>query len=155
MADNSENVQKQETLIPQINQIGIVVRDLEATAKFMEETFGIKVFVIQMPQAKAVLRGRDVTFTTKIGLARAGNVDLEFMQLVEGEHLVKEHLDSKGPGIHHLGVYVDDLDAAVKKWEEKGGTLVQRTRHPSGIGTAFLDTESVLGAMYIELIKLK
>ncbi|MBN1534886.1 MAG: VOC family protein [Spirochaetes bacterium] len=155
MADTTEKEQKQDTLIPQINQIGIVVRDLEATAKFMEQTFGIKVFVIQMPKANAVLRGREVTFTTKIGLARAGNVDLEFMQLVEGEHLVKEHLETKGPGIHHLGIYVDDLDAAVKKWEEQGGSLIQRTRHPSGIGTAFLDTEKVLGSIYIELIKLK
>ncbi len=139
--------------ISQFNQIGIAVRSVEETAQFLEKSFGIKVLIIPMPQAHAVLRGREVSFTTKIGLARVGNMDVEFMEMVEGEHVVKEFIDKHGPGIHHLGVYVDDLDAAVEKWTASGGKLVQRTQHPSGIGTAFLDTEGALGNIYIELIK--
>jgi methylmalonyl-CoA/ethylmalonyl-CoA epimerase len=141
------------TLIPQFNQIGIAVHDVEETAQFLDKSFGIKVLIIPMPQAHAVLRGREVSFTTKIGLARVGNMDIEFMEMIEGEHLVKEFIDKHGPGIHHLGVYVDDLDAAVEKWTATGGKLIQRTKHPSGIGTAFLDTEGALGNIYLELIK--
>ncbi len=142
-----------KTEIPQFNQIGLVVHNVEETAQFLEKCFGIKMLIIPMPQAHAVLRGREVSFTTKIGLARVGNMDIEFMEMVEGEHLVKEFIDKHGPGIHHLGVYVDDLDAAVEKWTSTGGKVIQRTKHPSGIGTAFLDTEGALGSIYIELIK--
>ena len=146
-------METQNTVISQFNQIGIAVHNLEETAQFLEKNLGIKVLIIPMPQAHAVLRGREVSFTTKIGLARVGSMDLEFMEMVEGEHLVKEFIDKHGPGIHHLGIYVDDLDAAVEKWTATGGKVIQRTKHPSGIGTAFLDTESTLGSMYIELIK--
>ncbi len=138
----------------QVNQIGIVVRNLDETARAMESFFGIKLYIISMPEAEAELRGRTVRFAAKIGLARLGNVDLEFMEVVSGEHASKEFLDKHGPGINHLGIYVDDLDAALKAWTDSGGKLIQRTRHPSGIGTAFLDTEKELGNVYIELVKL-
>lgn len=146
-------METENTLISQFNQIGIAVYNLEETSQFLKKYLGIEVLIIPMPQAHAMLRGREVAFTTKIGLARVGSMDLEFMEIVEGEHLVKEFIDKHGPGIHHLGVYVNDLDAAVEKWTAKGGKVIQRTKHPSGIGTAFLDTESTLGNIYIELIK--
>jgi predicted enzyme related to lactoylglutathione lyase len=140
--------------IPQVNQVGVVVHDVEKAAKFMEEQFGIKFITFEMPEAKAFLRGREVSFVTKIGLARVGNIDLELMQIVKGEHIVKEFLDKHGPGIHHLGIYVDDLNKEVKEWTDRGGSVVQKTAHPDGIGTAYLDTESELGSLYIELVKL-
>ena len=140
--------------IPQINQVGVVVHDVEKAAKFMEESFGIKFITFQMPEARAILRGKEVSFITKIGLARVGNIDLELMQIVQGEHIVKEFLEKHGPGIHHLGIYVDDLNKEVKDWTDRGGKVVQRTAHPDGIGTAYLDTENELGSLYIELVKL-
>ncbi|HSV98268.1 MAG TPA: VOC family protein [Spirochaetota bacterium] len=140
--------------IPQVNQVGVVVHDVEKAAKFMEECFGIKFITFQMPEAKAHLRGKEVNFITKIGLARVGNIDLELMQIVQGEHIVKEFLDRHGPGIHHLGIYVDDLNKEVKDWTDRGGKVVQKTAHPDGIGTAYLDTENELGSLYIELVKL-
>jgi catechol 2,3-dioxygenase-like lactoylglutathione lyase family enzyme len=142
-----------EGIIPKFNQVGIAVRDVDKTAKFMEEAFGIKIHSLQMPQAEAELRGRRVTYTAKLGLAHIGTMDFEFMEILEGEHLVKEFLEKHGPGLHHLGVYVDDLDTAVQKWTAAGKSVIQRNRHPSGIGTAFLDTEQELGNIYIELIK--
>lgn len=140
--------------IPQVNQVGVVVHDVEKAARFMEEVFGIKFLTFQMPEARAYLRGREVSFVTKIGLARVGNIDLELMQIVQGEHIVKEFLEKHGPGIHHLGIYVDDLNREVKDWTDRGGKVIQKTAHPDGIGTAYLDTESELGSLYIELVKL-
>ncbi len=141
-------------VIKGFNQVGFAVRDVEETARFMEDALGIKVYTVLMPPAKAVLRGREVGFTVKLGLAHVGNIDLEFVEVVEGEHVVREFLDTRGPGIHHLGVYVDDFDSAVDRWTKAGRKLIQLTRHPGGIGTAYLDTEGDMGAAYIELIKL-
>ncbi len=62
--------------IPRVNQVGVVVHDVEMPAKFMEESFRIKFITFQMPEAKANLRGKEVSFITKTGLARAGNIDL-------------------------------------------------------------------------------
>jgi len=95
-----------------------------------------------------------VEFVTRIGIAKVGNMDLELMEIVEGAHIVKECLEKNGPGLHHLGIYVDDLNAAVEEWCSAGGSVVQKTTHPDGIGTAYLDTETELGNLYVELIKL-
>lgn len=140
--------------IDNFNQVGVAVRNADRAAAFMEETFGIKCLVLQMPPARAILRGKEVDFITKIAIARVGSIDLEMMEIMEGDHIVKEFLEKHGPGLHHLGIYVDDLNAAVREWTEKGGRLVQKTTHPDGIGTAYLDAESEMGTLYIELIKL-
>jgi len=145
-----------QTVLPisRFDQIGVAVRDVERAARFMKENFGIEFLTFQMPRAKAYLRGKEVEFITKIGIARVGALDLELMEIVEGDHIVKEYLDQHGPGLHHLGIYVDDLHAAVDRWSEAGGKLIQKTAHPDGIGTAYLDTQGELGNLYIELIKL-
>lgn len=140
--------------LARFDQVGVAVRSVDQAVRFMKAWFGIEFITLEMPRAKAFLRGKEVEFVTKIGIAKVGNMDLELMEIVEGDHLVKEFLQKKGPGIHHLGVYVDDLNAAVQEWCRAGGSVVQKTAHPDGIGTAYLDTEAELGSLYVELIKL-
>ena len=140
--------------VARFDQIGVAVRSVDDAARFLKEAFGIECLILQMPRARALLRGREVEFVTRIGIARVGALDLELMEIVEGDHIVREYLEKHGPGLHHLGIYVDDLNAAVAHWRTAGRTLVQMTSHPDGIGTAYLDTERELGDLYLELIKL-
>ncbi|MBP7736253.1 MAG: VOC family protein [Spirochaetes bacterium] len=140
--------------IGKIDQVGVAVRNADEAAKFMQAAFGLTFTTFNMPEARAILHGREVRFITRISIARAGAIDLEMMQILEGDHIVKEFMESHGPGIHHLGIYVKDLNRSVKEWEEKGGTLLQRTAHPAGIGTAYLQIEGLWGGSCIELIKL-
>lgn len=140
--------------IARFHQIGIAVRDVHAAVRFMNRSFGMEFVTLDMPRARAYLRGKEVEFVTRIGMARVGEMDLELMQIVEGEHIVREFLLENGPGLHHLGIYVDDLPSALETWRAAGGRVVQETAHPDGIGTVYLDTEAELGRLYIELIKL-
>lgn len=140
--------------LARFDQIGVAVRDVDAAVRFMNRSFGMEFVTLDMPRARAYLRGREVEFVTRIAMARVAEIDLELMQIVEGEHIVREFLLRNGPGIHHLGIYVDDLKAAVNTWLEAGRRVVQETAHPDGIGTVYLDTEAELGNLYIELIKL-
>lgn len=151
-----EEMQGKGTLpLGKFDQIGVAVRSVDAAVQFLEASFGFQFITLEMPRARAFLRGREVEFVTKIGLTRVGDIDLELMEIVAGDHIVKECLEKRGPGLHHLGVYVEDLNAAVETWCAAGGALVQKTAHPDGIGTAYLDTEGELGNLYIELIKLE
>ena len=140
--------------LARFDQVGIAVTDVDAAARFMNRSFGMEFVTLDMPRARARLRGREVEFVTRIGMARVGDIDLELMQIVEGEHIVREFLLKNGPGLHHLGIYVDDLPAALETWRGAGRRVVQETSHPDGIGTVYLDTEAELGNLYIELIKL-
>ncbi len=140
--------------LKKFDQIGIAVRDVDQAAAFMNQAFGIEFLTMEMPRAKAFLRGRKVEFISRIGIAKVGEIDLELIQILEGDHIVKESLYRSGPGLHHLGVYVDNLQTAVELWKEAGGKVVQETVYPDGVGTVYLDTEKELGNCYIELIKL-
>lgn len=140
--------------LAKFDQIGIAVRDVDRAVAFMNQSFGIEFLTLEMPRAKAILRGNEVEFIPRIGIAKVGEIDLELIQILEGEHIVKESLHRNGPGLHHFGVYVDNLQTAVALWKKAGGKVVQETVHPDGVGTVYLDTENELGNCYIELIKL-
>jgi catechol 2,3-dioxygenase-like lactoylglutathione lyase family enzyme len=140
--------------LTRFDQIGIAVRNVDAAVRFLKQSFGMEFITLDMPRARAFLRGKQVEFVTRIGMAKVGEIDLELMEIVEGDHIVKEFLLKNGPGLHHLGIYVDDLQKALEPWRKAGGKVVQETAHPEGIGTVYLDTETELGNLYIELIKL-
>ena len=140
--------------LTKFDQIGIAVKDVDQAVAFMNQSFGIEFLTMEMPRAKAFLRGKKVEFIPRIGIAKVGKIDLELIQIIEGDHIVKESLCRNGPGLHHLGVYVDNLQTAVDLWKKAGGKVIQETAHPDGFGTVYLDTENELGNCYIELIKL-
>lgn len=141
--------------LTRFDQIGIAVRSVDAAVRFMQRSFGLEFITLDMPRASARLRGREVEFVTRIGLGKWGDTDLELMEIVEGDHIVKEFLQRNGPGLHHLGIYVDDLQSALAPWRAAGRRVVQETTHPDGIGTVYLDAEEELGNVYIELIKFQ
>ena len=140
--------------LTKFDQIGIAVRDVDQAVAFMNQSFGIEFLTMEMPRATAFLRGKKVEFIPRIGIGKVGEIDLELIQILEGDHIVNEFLSRNGPGLHHLGVYVDNLQTAVDLWKKAGGKVIQETAHPDGFGTVYLDTENELGNCYIELIKL-
>ena len=139
--------------LAEFDQIGVAVRDVDQAVAFMNQSFGIEFLTMEMPRARALLRGKQVEFIPRIGIAKVGKIDLELIQILEGDHIVKESLSRVGPGLHHLGVYVDNLQTAVEHWKNAGGKVIQETVHPDGVGTVYLDMEKELGNFYIELIK--
>jgi Glyoxalase/Bleomycin resistance protein/Dioxygenase superfamily len=141
--------------IEKIDQVGIAVKDARAAALAFETFTGIGPFsVIDMPPSTAIYRGKEIEFKVRVAMATVGGLMIELMQILEGEHLVKDFLEERGQGIHHLGVFVDDLGKAVDEWKATGREVIQVTKHTDGMGTAYLDTEKELGGIYLELIKL-
>ena len=136
------------------DQIGIVVRDLEKTKAFLEKKFGIgPIAIIELNECRAIYKGREIDYKLKVGLTSVGDVALELMEVVEGDPILRDYLPPGGQGVHHLGVYVDDLDEAVREWEKAGGKILQRGTFMKGGGTAYLDTTEKIGVL-IELIQL-
>jgi hypothetical protein len=53
-------------------------------------------------------------------VALAGVLSIELIQPVSGVTLYSKHLESRGPGIHHMGIYVDNLTKARKALAGRG-----------------------------------
>ncbi|MCC9078921.1 VOC family protein [Litorilinea aerophila] len=137
-------------------QVGIVVRDVEATLRAWMERFHLPpARIVDWPPegtdlaATATYRGGPGRFRMRLAFVETGPVQLEFIQPLEGENIYSEFLAEHGEGIHHLLFEVDDPEAVAAGLEvpilQSGGSTLR-----PGALWAYLDTQALLGAM-IEL----
>jgi catechol 2,3-dioxygenase-like lactoylglutathione lyase family enzyme len=133
-------------------QQAFVVDDLERAQAAMRNSLGCGEFVnLPASDLEYDLRGARVSCALELGFARSGNVQIELLRPVRGEGLHVEFLAANGPGAHHLGFLIDDLDAVVD--------LAAPLGFPNLMGATFghlrfcyLDTWSELG-LFVELVE--
>ncbi len=132
-------------------QIGIVVADLEAAVRRLEELFGIGPFRFiewpNRPESRYWFRGNREPIKIRQAFAQAGPLELELIQPLEGErNAYRQFLDERGGGIHHVLFETPDMDAAVASLARDGVSVLQ---NGDGIrpGTrwALLDTQALVG----------
>jgi hypothetical protein len=133
-------------------QQAFVVDDFAGAQHAMQTTIGCGAFVT-LPAADIEydFRGGRTTCALEIGFARSGNVQIELLRPVRGIGLHSEFLESNGPGAHHLGFLVDDLDADIAAARVLGFERVQGATFGS-LRFCYLDTWDALG-LYVELVE--
>jgi len=146
--------------IAKINQVAMVVRDLEAAVRSYWEQFGIGPWRIIEFNAETVremtYRGKTQPYAMRIALAMQGDLQLELIESLQGPNIYEDFLRDHGEGMHHFGIVVPDVRAAMQDMEARGYTMIQ-----SGLGTgvqgdggyAYFETERQI-ATTIELIEL-
>ena len=128
-----------------------VVNDLAAAEEAMRKALGCSDFTKFRMDEQWTLRGKPVSCALDLGFARSGNMQIELMQPLSGEGIHFEFLNDHGPGPHHVGVLVDDLDASLAAAAGDGFPTVMAGQFAS-VRLAFVDTLDVLG-IYVELIE--
>lgn len=134
-------------------QVGIVVRDAEATARAWTERFQLgPAQIVDWPPLNSPLEGTRTYhgqpghFRMRLAFLETGPVQLEFIQPLEGESLYSEFLAQHGEGIHHILFEVDDPKAVAAgldvKIMQSGGSILR-----PGALWAYLDTQDVLGCI--------
>ena len=132
---------KEKLALQGLDHIGIVVRDLEATAAALERTLGLKL--------EDVENYRD---TLRIGFLPLGPIDIELIEPVTDEGLNAEFLHERGEGVHHVAFAVEDLEASLAHAVEQGAKLLLApTIGARGRRIAFLEGDG-LGGTILELV---
>jgi methylmalonyl-CoA/ethylmalonyl-CoA epimerase len=132
-------------------QIGIVVEDVEKTAKLLESLFGLGPFRFiewpNRPESKYYFRGRQEGIRIRQAFTQAGPLELELIQPLEGENnAYKQFLDEKGGGIHHVLFETANMDEALGVLAAKGiATLQNGDGIRPGTRWALLDTQVLVG----------
>ena len=146
--------------LTQINQIALVVRDLDAALRRYWETLGVgpwKVYTYGSPLVREMTyRGRPHEYRMRLALAQVGPLVIELLQPLSGDNIYVEHLDSKGEGLHHVGIFVPSFDQAVAQAQQQGFSVLQSGRGYGRWGDggfAYLDTEAMFGVI-LELIEV-
>lgn len=146
--------------IPRIDQVGIVTRDLRRAMEHYRQLLGLAPWrVLEFgPDTvqRLTYRGQPAEYRMLIALAQFGPLQYELIQPLQGPTIYHEFLDRQGEGIHHFGVWVPSLDAALAEARALGFEEIQGGRG-TGVagdgGYAYLDTERALGAIF-ELIEV-
>ena len=133
-------------------QQAFVVADLDTAQRACAETLGCETFVTLPPASLPYrYRGDDVECALAIAFARSGNVQIELIQPVSGRGLHEEFLTARGPGAHHLGFLVDDLDRALATAAAAGHAEAMSGQF-GALRFAYVDTFEALG-VYLELVE--
>jgi methylmalonyl-CoA/ethylmalonyl-CoA epimerase len=125
----------QQLQLPGVGQIGVVVEDVDRAIAFYQSTFGLGPFEVREMGASNVWD--------------RGGVQLELIQILEGDSFHLEFLREHGEGIHHLGFYVKDFQAKLEQAKAMGFKVLQTD--PFGMAYAYLDTRQPGGVIF-ELI---
>ena len=132
----------------QVTQLAFVVKNLDQTADDFCTLLGVeKPAVIQSGDpatTQVVFRGQPTEAKAKFLFIQTPLIEIELIEPAEDSLSTwKEHLDTKGEGIHHIAFIVKKLDEKIEKLEKLGYPLIQRGDFWNQQGRyAYVDTRS-------------
>jgi len=152
----SEQIKANNSELPPVTQIGVVVRDIAKAVDYYSTTFGWGPFKISEFEMKgADYNGRKIDCKIKMARARQPGIEIELIQSLEGDTPYTDFLKEKGEGLHHLGIRVEDVGATLAKLSGQGIRPVFSLSYPEiGLAFAYLNSDSVGGVM-IEIMQMR
>jgi len=132
-------------MIKRIHHIAVAVPDLQQAAHFYEAILGLSLKGVEAVDDMAV----------KVGFFPVGTTNIELVEPTEGETGLAKFLTKRGPGIHHICLEVDNIEAELNSYKAKGVRLIDETPRPGahGMKVGFIHPESA-GGVLIELCEL-
>jgi methylmalonyl-CoA/ethylmalonyl-CoA epimerase len=131
--------------IKKINHVAIVVNDIEDALRFWRDSLGIRLDHIQdVPREKSA-----------VAFLPLGESEIELVQPTSDDSGVAKYLDKRGPGMHHLCLEVDDIEAALSELKGKGVRLIHEAPVVGDDGRkyAFIHPKAAAGVL-LELYEL-
>jgi methylmalonyl-CoA/ethylmalonyl-CoA epimerase len=122
-----------------LDHIGIAVRDLGEAMAFYRDALGLE---IEAPEEVASQRVR-------AHVVPLGDTALELLEATAPDSPIGRYLDTRGPGLHHITLRVDDVAAALEQLKTRGVRLIDHTprRGAQGSLVAFIHPASAHGVL--------
>ncbi len=127
-----------------IDHIGIATRGIDEAAKFYRDVLGLEVGETEeVPEQKV-----------RVAMLPIGESRLELLEATSDDSPISRFLEKRGPGIHHMAVRVDDIQAALTDLKQKGARLIDEEPRQGAGGclVAFVHPSST-GGVLLELVQ--
>ena len=138
-----------------VTQVGIVVRDIDKTARAFADVFGVPVPPVSITdgveQAHTEYKGQPSEARAKLCFFPFGQVTVELIEPIGQPSTWKDFLDAHGEGVHHIAFEIKGMDKQITYLTSKGVPLIQRGDYTGG-RYAYTDGESRL-AVILELLE--
>ncbi len=124
-----------------IDHVGITVPDVDAASDFLSRAFGARTLYDVLPADEDPMQGAEVEHQLGIPagariehmrLMRIGaSANIEMFRIANANQAEAAGLADYG--LQHIALYVDDMDAAVQRLTEAGGTLLSDPHPLAGV----------------------
>ena len=130
--------------IKKLDHVGILVNSLENSIPCTRDTLGLAFDGIASNEKLNV----------EIAVFKVGDVLLTLLE-PKAEGRMKDDLEKRGEGVHHICFEVDDIVETLKELKAKNTPLVDSTPRPGARGSkiAFLERTSESNHVLVELIE--
>src|SRR6185503_13855385 len=122
-----------------LDHVGIAVKDLDAALAFYRDALGLHVEV-----SEDVAAQREPAH-----FIPAGQASLELLEATASDSAIAKYVEKRGPGLHHITLRVDDINAALVQLKSRGARLIDDQPRPGAEGAlvAFVHPSSAHGVL--------
>jgi len=127
-----------------IDHVGIAVADLDAAVELYRHTLGMEPVHREVVESQGV---EEVVFAV-------GDSHIQLVGALGPETPVGRFLAKRGPGLHHVGLRVDDVAATLETLRVAGVPLIDEAPRSGSRGTtiAFVHPKG-MGGVLVELVQ--
>jgi methylmalonyl-CoA/ethylmalonyl-CoA epimerase len=132
-------------ILQRIDHVGYAVEDLEEAIRYHERLYG----------AEVAHRERMDSDGVNEALLAIGDSYIQLLEATRDDSPVAKFLERNGgPGVHHIGYGVADIDATFRELKDMGVRLVEDHPRPGSRGctVAFLHPKHAMGVL-VELVE--
>ena len=138
-----------------VTQIGIIVRDIEASARAWADVLGLPMPPIQITgpveEAQTEYQGVPTAARAKQAFFHLGQVDIELLEPIGEPSTWNDQLEQHGDSLHHIAFQIKGMQEKLAYLDAKGMPLVQRGEWATG-RYAYVDSQAQLGTI-VELLE--
>lgn len=128
-------------MIKKVDHIAIVAPDLDEATGFWAEALGLTVERVENVPAESV----------NVAFLPVGESYIELLEPTDAESGVARYLEKRGPGMHHICLEVEDIDATLVQLQDANVPLINETArvghdntryafiHPKGTGGVLVE----------------
>jgi methylmalonyl-CoA epimerase len=122
-----------------LDHVGIAVKDLAPALVFYRDALGLD---IEAPEDVASQRVR-------AHFLPVGEAKLELLEATAPDSPIAKYTDKRGPGLHHITLRVDDIQAALAQLKSRGVRLIDEQPRPGAEHSlvAFIHPSSAHGVL--------
>jgi len=127
-----------------LDHIGLATRELEEGLALWRDILGLQVDGTEEIQEQGV----------RVAMLPIGDTHVELLEPLSPESPVGRFLSKRGPGIHHLAVEVEDINASLADLKKRGARLIDETPRVGARGclVAFVHPATTNGIL-LELVQ--
>ena len=127
-----------------IDHIGIATHKLDEGLAVWRDALGLTVDATEEISEQGV----------RVAMLAVGDTHVELLEALSPDSAVGRFLAKRGPGIHHIAIKVDDINASLADLKNKGARLIDETPRVGAGGclVAFVHPSTTNGVL-LELVQ--